>query len=331
MFCKHCGTPHESDAQFCTGCGASLSAAPAKSRRKPFIIAISAVCAMALLASGTVLLLQHSQARQEQQAGAALAGQKAQEAARKEELDAVNDNAHRIYTAAGIAMSLLTCYDCPVEDGCYIVESPADIPESFGDGTVTPDAPDALLWCIGDRCAESLESDGFAVCIEDGHVTGALYRSGECVGSYPCRAKVSTAPDYALDADTLGIAASREEKLTGYVDKSRVMCMNTDAKSLYNCLDAALVTLDCEGTDVLAFNGVHLLGDCPELEALAGEYLELPEREEQLIVYIVEGGIVRAVWTTDGTYAGGYPCLAPTQQGTPAAYTLQDAIYDTYE
>lgn len=344
MFCEKCGKQNDDRASFCRGCGTALqgvipgqagrrsqsavqtmqqpvqmSVKPAKQRSMaPLFVTLSVVTVLCLAGGGIALGVHLSNERKAEEAAA----KKAAEEALEDAIDDANDGAETLFVNAAMALCRISLQGYAVEDGCYIVRNMNDVPEESPECDASPGDPDMFLYAVS--CDGMPECDGFAVCVEGGHITGALCSVEGYIGAYPCEAEPEDAEDAALDEDTLALAASEEEKLGGYVDKSRVHSMNANAKSLYNCVATALVEKDSEGVDITQFDGVHMYGDCAEMDGTMYNYFNALEELDYLFMYIVENGCVTAAWVTDGSYAGGYPTTATVDNGTPASFTVWD-------
>ncbi|MBQ9110526.1 MAG: type II secretion system protein [Oscillospiraceae bacterium] len=120
------------------------------------------------------------------------------------------------------------------------------------------------------------------------------------------------------------LAAILVPSMLGYVKKSKVSAMNSNAKSLYDAVATSLVELDSEGTSVGSTNYSYKTntGDAAKINAKIVNYFEsvteLDAAEYQVKDMSCEGAYVK-----DGAYAGGYPTGSTTDNYS--SFTLAQA------
>lgn len=112
------------------------------------------------------------------------------------------------------------------------------------------------------------------------------------------------------------LAAILVPSMLGYVKKSKVSAMNSNAKSLYDAVNTSLIEMDSEGDSVdddddISFNSTDDLG---KKIVKYFEGVTTLKRAD----YSVEKMTCTAAVCDDGNYVGGYP--------EPAKIDDQDAI-----
>ena len=114
------------------------------------------------------------------------------------------------------------------------------------------------------------------------------------------------------------LAAILVPSMLGYVKKSKVSAMNSNAKNLYDAVNTALVELDSEGTVAMTTYADldYSYGSETTLDAKVLDYFESVKkfdgtnnRAAQAYIYKCA---VKCAFVTDGTYNGGYPNGATT-------------------
>ncbi len=119
------------------------------------------------------------------------------------------------------------------------------------------------------------------------------------------------------------LAAILVPSMLGYVKKSKVSAMNSNAKSLYDAVATSLVELDSEGKKLSDYDGPHAYGDAADLDAKIVNFFDSVTDTKYDFEYLVEGGAVTAAWASDGTYNGGYPTGSTVD--TYSGFVLSDA------
>jgi type IV pilus assembly protein PilA len=117
------------------------------------------------------------------------------------------------------------------------------------------------------------------------------------------------------------LAAILVPSMLGYVKRSKVSAMNSNAKSLYDAVATSLVELDSEGTTVS--NGPKTwVANSSDLDKKIVNYFDkigdLSSAQYQVTDMTCTGAYV-----TDGVYRGGYPTGSTTDNYN--TFTLADA------
>lgn len=108
------------------------------------------------------------------------------------------------------------------------------------------------------------------------------------------------------------LAAILVPSMLGYVKKSKVSAMNSNAKSLFDAVATSLVELDSEGKTLATYNGTHTYGDATDLDDKIINFFDSVSDTKYTFMYIVADGAVTAAYASDGTYKGGYPTGSTT-------------------
>ncbi len=120
------------------------------------------------------------------------------------------------------------------------------------------------------------------------------------------------------------LAAILVPSMLGYVKKSKVSAMNSNAKSLYDAVATSLVELDSEGKKLSDYDGDKSYPTGTDIDAKIVNFFEsVTDTTKYTFKWNVTGGAVTAAWATDGTYRGGYPTGATVD--TYSTFELSDA------
>jgi len=140
------------------------------------------------------------------------------------------------------------------------------------------------------------------------------------------------------------LAAILVPSMLGYVKKSKVSSMNSNAKSLFDAVNTSLVELDSQGNITLSsLNGKHKLGGLSakmdsgfaltasaesgtttdtsaegKLNGLIANYFADANNAKYGFSYYVDAGACTGTIATDGNYYGGYPTPNDTATATVA-------------
>lgn len=103
------------------------------------------------------------------------------------------------------------------------------------------------------------------------------------------------------------LAAILVPSMLGYVKKSKVSAMNSNAKSLYDAVATSLVELDSEGTTVS--NGDKTWASGAAAGSLDAKIVNYFDKIGSLKTaqYQVKDMTCSGAFVSDGTYKGGYP------------------------
>ena len=120
------------------------------------------------------------------------------------------------------------------------------------------------------------------------------------------------------------LAAILVPSMLGYVKKSKVSSMNSNAKSLFDAVNTACIELDSEGTPETD-GDKSLAGTAAGGADLAGKVYNYFNGVKDLTTADarVAGHVCTAAVCSDTVYFGGYP--TPNSVDTYNAYTLDDA------
>ena len=120
------------------------------------------------------------------------------------------------------------------------------------------------------------------------------------------------------------LAAILVPSMLGYVKKSKVSSMNSNAKSLFDAVNTACIELDSEGNPE-SDGDKSLAGTSAGGADLAGKVFNYFNGVKDLTVADarVSGHVCTAAVCADTVYYGGYP--TPNSVDTFDTYTLNDA------
>ena len=117
------------------------------------------------------------------------------------------------------------------------------------------------------------------------------------------------------------LAAILVPSMLGYVKKSKVSAMNSNAKSLYDAVATSLVELDSEGQSVADGDKTWAAGAAAgSLDAKIVNYFDKIGDLNGGAQYRVTDMTCEGAWVSDGTYNGGYPTGSTTDNYT--SFTL---------
>ena len=144
------------------------------------------------------------------------------------------------------------------------------------------------------------------------------------------------------------LAAILVPSMLGYVKKSKVSAMNSNAKSLYDAVNTSLVELDSKGNIKMAncncpaghtitpksaelfFDAVTVSADeetkgdeLGQLDALIGNYFADATNPKYTFQYAVVDAACTGTIATDGNYYGGFPTQNDTDHAS-VAMTFDD-------
>ncbi len=110
------------------------------------------------------------------------------------------------------------------------------------------------------------------------------------------------------------LAAILVPTMLGYVKKSKVSAMNSNAKSLYDAVATSLIEIDSEGGSVEGKDYTYGDKDSAkgDLDAKIVEYFAGIANTKYTGMYRVEGMAVVGAFVSDNNYNGGYPTGATT-------------------
>lgn len=121
------------------------------------------------------------------------------------------------------------------------------------------------------------------------------------------------------------LAAILVPSMLGYVKKSKVSSMNSNAKSLYDAVATSLVEWDSEGSSAIADADYSALGGAAGDGSMAGKIKNYFDKVDNLSVadYRVKDMACTAALCSDGVYTGGYPTGATVDNYS--GFDLDDA------
>ncbi|MDE6730952.1 MAG: type II secretion system GspH family protein [Oscillospiraceae bacterium] len=119
------------------------------------------------------------------------------------------------------------------------------------------------------------------------------------------------------------LAAILVPSMLGYVKKSKVSAMNSNAKSLFDAAATAIVEIDSEGNSLTPTDYTVAAGDGDQnfYKKIRNFFASVDELSVAS-VRVADMAIVGA-FCSDGTYNGGYPTGSTTDNYT--SFTLSDA------
>lgn len=125
------------------------------------------------------------------------------------------------------------------------------------------------------------------------------------------------------------LAAILIPSMLGYIRKSKVSAVNTNAKSLYDAATTALVELNAEGYDITGTVIVSWSNGTPTLNGVDASFDTKVKRYFDKISklstaqVLIESMGCTAAYCFDGTYGGGFPVGSTTDNYD--TFTLNDA------
>ena len=119
------------------------------------------------------------------------------------------------------------------------------------------------------------------------------------------------------------LAAILVPSMLGYVKKSKVSAMNSNAKSLYDAVNTSLIELDSEGGSFADTTDAG--GDDAKTCAIATKIKAYFDGVDTLTTatFIAEKMTCTAAYCADSAYKGGYP--NPSTVTDQDSYTIADA------
>ncbi len=120
------------------------------------------------------------------------------------------------------------------------------------------------------------------------------------------------------------LAAILVPSMLGYVKKSKVSAMNSNAKSLYDAVATSLVEADSEGKSMSDLTLNNNEGNAKGTDYLALKIKNYFEDVAELDVatYKVKDMACEGAYVKDGTYAGGYPTGSTTDNYSSFTLTM---------
>jgi type IV pilus assembly protein PilA len=121
------------------------------------------------------------------------------------------------------------------------------------------------------------------------------------------------------------LAAILVPSMLGYVKRSKVSAMNSNAKSLYDAVATSLVELDSEGKTVTGGDLTWSATNAASAGSLDAEIVNYFDKIGDLTSaqYRVTDMTCTGAYVTDGVYRGGYPTGSTTDNYN--TFTLADA------
>lgn len=125
------------------------------------------------------------------------------------------------------------------------------------------------------------------------------------------------------------LAAILVPSMLGYVKKSKVSSMNSNAKSLYDAVATSLVEIDSEGNSVAdndyTYDSSH---SNPSNIDIKIENFFADISQLNVASFTVDSMACTAAYCADATYCGGYPVGSTVENGVlggATVFTLADA------
>ncbi|MBR4319100.1 MAG: type II secretion system protein [Oscillospiraceae bacterium] len=126
------------------------------------------------------------------------------------------------------------------------------------------------------------------------------------------------------------LAAILVPSMLGYVKKSKVSSMNSNAKNLFDACNTSLVEMDSEGFDGTFPDGeTELAGSTTTSDGFAGKVANYFEGVKDLKVAKVNvvARVAKSTQCSDGTYYGCFPTANSQEQATVAPTLGSDGVY----
>ena len=121
------------------------------------------------------------------------------------------------------------------------------------------------------------------------------------------------------------LAAILVPSMLGYVKKSKVSGMNSNAKNLFDAVNTAVVELDSESKtdEIKEGEQSYAKGHSSEIDNKIYNYFSAAEdmvtkNEKAVLSYYIKEKVCTGAIVTDGTYYGGYPIANETDTATKA-------------
>lgn len=303
MFCKNCGKEILDTAKFCPGCGAGtertavpvpaytpaaepVPAAPEAPKKKggSGVVALLIVLCVALVGAGAGLCYAFRDV---------LFGK---DSVDKKTLEAANQHAKKLFTAAKDTQEILSEEGIAIEDGCYLVsesyEKPEEAPEIPESGAVSVSDPEYFYWVLSEEFEELEELEGFGFYVEDEEIVSVIVEEETVIGGYPVAVVPENAEDMELDEEALHIAAGEETEtgaeeetapaylwqLAPTIEAEDVIVSNLDTTTTYyaQCLSALAHSPHAECAVVLQDGKYGIIG-------YDGSWIEEPAHDTALL------------------------------------------------
>ena len=125
------------------------------------------------------------------------------------------------------------------------------------------------------------------------------------------------------------LAAILVPTMLGYVKKSKISAMNSNAKSLYDAVATSLIEVDSEGLEITNGDYGTATAADHDMDDRITEYFGGYANDKYTFAYRVEGMSVVGATANDANYIGGYPTPSNNsngkKDGTDFEYGLDDA------
>ena len=102
------------------------------------------------------------------------------------------------------------------------------------------------------------------------------------------------------------LAAILVPSMLGYVKKSKVSAMNSNAKNLFDAANTAAIEMDSEGTAPTPGVFTYSSSSATAMDKKIGHYFEGVGTLDKAM-YWIDGSACVAAYCEDGVYKGGYP------------------------
>ena len=128
------------------------------------------------------------------------------------------------------------------------------------------------------------------------------------------------------------LAAILVPSMLGYVKKSKVSSMNSNAKNLFDACNTSLVEMDSEGVASTDFpTGEKDLSSATTastdtFEKKVANYFDGVSKLSVAKVNVVDR-VAKSTMCSDGTYYGGFPTANSTEKATAAMTLGSDGVY----
>ncbi len=119
------------------------------------------------------------------------------------------------------------------------------------------------------------------------------------------------------------LAAILVPSMLGYVKKSKVSAMNSNAKNLYDAVNTSCIEMDSEGSAAKDVVAQEWKSDSTDLKNKIKNYFDGVEGLKNA-QYTIKGHVCLATFCSDGAYNGGYPVGSTTDNYT--TFTISDAV-----
>ena len=126
------------------------------------------------------------------------------------------------------------------------------------------------------------------------------------------------------------LAAILVPSMLGYVKKSKISAMNSNAKNFYDAVNTGLVEMDSEGTDMSSYASMsYTYGGGDALDGKVDHYFDslkdFVTNKHGVAEATLESAACKAARCADASYAGGFPTGSTTDKYKPADFQLADA------